>query len=229
MRSGNDSPWGRFAFGAILLTVGTVFWLDRIGRLEARQWIPWWPLALIVMGLAHVPQRRWGAAAVWISIGVIFLMPVLGLAHFGPWRILGLWPLLISAGGVTLILQALRPSVPAANRFHAIAVMGGNVRAIGSQEFYGGEAVAVMGGVDIDLTAARLHQGEAVIDVLAFWGGVGIRVPAGWKVVNRIAEILGGYDDKTVAPTDPNAPRLVIRGSVIMGGIEVKNSVGRVS
>ena len=225
MSSGNESPWGRFATGAILLAVGTIFWLDRIGRIEAGDFKPWWPLALILVGLAHLPQKRFAAGAIWIFIGSIFLMRTLGLSDISPLRLLGLWPLLITAGGVTLILQVLRPATRAPNRFRATAVMGGTERSVGSQEFTGGEAVAVMAGIEIDLTSAKAHQGEAYIDVLAFWGGVGIRVPPGWLVVNRVTELLGGYEDKTVRPTDSNAPRLVIRGSVIMGGVEVRNGV----
>jgi len=34
--------------------------------------------------------------------------------------------------------------------------------------------------------------------------------------------LLGGFDDKTVAPADPSK-RLVVRGYAIMGGVEVKN------
>ena len=44
-----------------------------------------------------------------------------------------------------------------------------------------------------------------------------------WWVVGRVAPILGGYEDKTAGAPD-GAPRLVIRGSAIMGGIEVRNA-----
>ena len=229
MRGSKDNQWGRFTSGAFLLTVGIIFWLDRIGRLEARELLPWWPLVFLVIGLSHLAQRKWGSAMAFTLAGVILLMPMLGFARISPWRLFGLWPLFISAAGVTLLIQALQRPAHGPNRFHAVAVMAGNVRSIGSKEFRGGEAIAVMGGVDIDLRSALPHQGEAVIDVLAFWGGIGIRVPVGWRVINRTAEILGGYEDTTAAATDPNAPRLVIRGSVIMGGIEVKNSRERVA
>lgn len=229
MKGVKDNQWGRLASGATLLTLGIIFWLDRIGRLEARELLPWWPLVLLVTGLSYLAQRKWGGALAFTLAGVILLMPMLGFARINPWRLFGLWPLFISAAGVTLILQALRPPARGPNRFHAVALMAGNVRSIGSKEFRGGEAIAVMGGVELDLRSALPHQGEAVIDVLAFWGGIGIRVPVGWNVINRTAEILGGYEDSTEAATDPNAPRLVIRGSVIMGGIEVKNSRKRVT
>src|SRR5213075_1970970 len=115
------------------------------------------------------------------------------------------------------ILHAMRQGE---HSFSATAVMAGNVRKVGGQ-FKGGEAVAVMGGCDLDFTAAAIN-GEAVLDVLAFWGGIGVHVPRGWKVIRRVTALLGGYEDKTTAAPE-GAPRLIIRGSAIMGGIDVRH------
>ena len=209
----------RLIAGLSILALGIIFWLDRSGTIDAVDYLRWWPVAAIAMGIAHLLQRRWFGAAVWIVPGLVFLMPLLGLSRSYAWRVIGLWPLLISVGGVMLILQALR-GAGRERSFNAVAIMGGNVRKVGGR-LVGGDAVAVMGGCEIDLSAARIAD-EAVIDVLAFWGGIELRVPRGWKVVSHVAEILGGYDDKTVGAPD-DAPRLVIRGSAIMGGIEVKH------
>ncbi len=213
-------PWQRLVFGLAVLTAGILFWLDQMGTINAGYYFRWWPLALMAMGLAHLLERRWFGAAVWLLFGTYFLLPLLGIARVQFWRIIGLWPLLISVGGITLVLQALRRT-GGDRSVHAVAVMAGNIRRIGSQEFAGGEAVAVMGGCEIDLTSASIAK-EAVIDALAFWGGIEIRVPRDWKVIGRVAEILGGYEDKTAGAPE-NAPRLVVRGSAIMGGIEVRN------
>ena len=86
-----------------------------------------------------------------------------------------------------------------------------------------GSAVAVMGGCQIDFRQSKLTTGDVHLDVLAFWGGIDVRVPAGWQVVDQVAEIFGGFEDKTVPPRD-DAPRLIVRGSAIMGGIEVKSA-----
>ncbi|HYI13207.1 MAG TPA: DUF5668 domain-containing protein [Thermoanaerobaculia bacterium] len=217
-----DSPWTRLAWGIVVLTAGLVFWLDRIDRIDAREYLEWWPLALIVIAIGHLPQRRWGAAAVWLAAGAFFLLPRFDIL-IRPWRLFNFWPLLISVAGVTLILQALRPRKPGLT-FDTTAVMAGNTLMLGSQNLSGGNAVAVMGGVDIDFGAARTESGEVTVNVLAFWGGIDIRVPKGWRVENRVAEILGGVED-TTAPAAENAPRLILRGSAIMGGVGVTNSV----
>jgi hypothetical protein len=208
----------RVVFGLLVLSAGVIFWLDQLGKVDAHQFWMWWPLGAIAMGIGHLFDRRWIGAAIWFVIGAYFLLPALGIGHLQFWRVIGVWPLLISVAGITLIVQALRP-VSDSRSFHTIAVMAGNSPHIGSQRFRRGEAIAVMGGCEIDLSSAKIVD-EAVIDVLAFWGGIEIRVPRGWNVVGHVAPILGGYEDKT-SPAPENAPRLIIRGSAIMGGIEV--------
>jgi predicted membrane protein len=78
-----------------------------------------------------------------------------------------------------------------------------------------------MGGCEIDLRQAAI-DGEAVIDVFALWGGIEIRVPDDWTVIGQVTPFMGGYDDKTRSRPGSGAHRLVIRGMVVMGGVEVK-------
>lgn len=219
LRRSNQSPSTRIVFGLAVLSVGVIFLLDRMGRVDASDVLRWWPVAAIGMAVAHLIDRRWFGALVWVLFGGYFLLPLLGIPGPRIWYLIAGWPLLISLGGVTLMMQAFRrgnanPSV------RALAVMGGNVRKIATR-FDGGEAVAVMGACEIDLSNAQIER-DAIIDVLAFWGGIGIRVPRGWKVVSRVAPVLGGFTDKTDGVAD-GAPQLIVRGTAIMGGIEVRN------
>jgi predicted membrane protein len=105
----------------------------------------------------------------------------------------------------------------------AMAILGSVERRNNSPDFRGGSATAVMGRCEIDLRAAAMtapHQ--PVLDVFAVWGGIEVRVPPDWTVVSQVDPILGGYDDSTQPPKE-ESKRFIIRGSVIMGGIEVTN------
>ena len=101
--------------------------------------------------------------------------------------------------------------------------MGANIQSVASAGLAGGEAVAVMAGCQVELLPSSSALKEIVIDVLAFWGGVEIHIPSGWRTVNEVTTILGGFEDKTVAAAD-DAPTVIIRGVSIMGGVEI-NSV----
>jgi hypothetical protein len=221
----HDNPWARLVFGLSILAVGVIAWLDHLHRLRAWDYLAWWPLALIALGLAHLPQRRWVGALVYVLIGIAFLPRLSFFPRFSLELVIGVWPLLISAAGVTLIMQVLRPvakDAAGSGAFKAFALMGGSGRTISSENFLGGDAVAVMGGHDINLTNAHIVD-EATIDVLVFWGGIDIRVPRGWNVETHVTALLGGFGNHTSPPTTAGAPRLIIRGSAIMGGIDVKH------
>jgi hypothetical protein len=224
-RKRGDNPWARLVWGLAILAAGVIGWLDHTGQLRAADYLEWWPLVLIALGLAHLPQRQWITATVMTVLGLLFLPPMPGFPHIHLSVIVGIWPLLISAAGLTLIRQALRPAVKDSsiiNSFQTVAVMGGVGRGVASSDFLGGDAVAVMGACQINLVAAKITN-EAVIDVLAFWGGIEIRVPRGWRVDNQVVAILAGVVDNTERDVPAGAPTLTIRGSAIMGGVEVKH------
>ncbi|KJK43783.1 hypothetical protein UK23_31925 [Lentzea aerocolonigenes] len=84
-------------------------------------------------------------------------------------------------------------------------------------------AVAVMGGVDLDLTNARFAEAEVTISVFAFWGGVEIRVPDDINVKVDGFGFMGAFEDRVPGrPHIPGAPTVRITGLAIMGGVEVK-------
>jgi hypothetical protein len=110
------------------------------------------------------------------------------------------------------------------------AVLGGAKRASYSTRFRGGEVTAFMGGYQIDLRQATIPPGEeAVLDIFTAMGGGEIIVPPSWTVATPIVPVMGGIDDKRITPLPGTidagkpAPRLVIRGLLMMGGIEIKS------
>ena len=84
-------------------------------------------------------------------------------------------------------------------------------------------AIAVMGGVELDLREAVLAPGVTEVNVFAFWGGVEIVVPPDVRVECSGVGIMGGFDHEQTARStdDPDAPVVRIGGWAVMGGIEV--------
>ena len=101
--------------------------------------------------------------------------------------------------------------------------MAGVERVNASRDFRGGDLTAIMGGCDIDLREASIAGGEAVLEVFAMWGGITLRVPETWTVVNKVLPVLGGVDQKTRTSGAAVPQTLVVRGAVLMGGVEIRN------
>jgi len=105
----------------------------------------------------------------------------------------------------------------------ATAILGNVEQRNNCQDFRGGSATAVMGRCEIDMRAAAITKPhEPVLEVFAMWGGIEVRVPPDWTVVSHVDPIMGSYEDATQPPKE-ETKRLLIRGTVIMGGIEVTN------
>jgi hypothetical protein len=85
-------------------------------------------------------------------------------------------------------------------------------------------AVAVMGGVEIDLTDARLEDAETTIQAFAFMGGIEIYVPEDLPVQVNGTGFMGAFENQVEdqAQARPGAPLVKITGLALMGGVEVK-------
>jgi predicted membrane protein len=95
-----------------------------------------------------------------------------------------------------------------------------------SQNFRGGSFVIIMGGVEINLMNANM-QSPAVIDITSLMGGARIIVPSNWQIKNEITAIMGGVEDKRPIQTnfEPNQKILILKGTTIMGGIDIKSYI----
>jgi hypothetical protein len=212
----------RLVLGLTIMTAGLLLALDNLGLVDSGLFFRYWPLAFVVLGLLKLmapPGQRQGGLF-WVLIGVFLLTFTTGYLNFQR-----LWAGLLVFVGGSIAWRALRPRPPSAevgDGVDLLALLGGSKTVNTSLNFQGGQAVAVMGGCDLDLRRATISREEAVVDVFAFWGGVVIQVPDDWQVVNQINAFLGGVDDKTHSV--PGAKqRLVLTGTVIMGGAEVKH------
>jgi hypothetical protein len=82
--------------------------------------------------------------------------------------------------------------------------------------------VAVMGGVEIDLSEARFVSMNTTIQIFAFMGGVEIRVPDDIHVQVDGFGFMGAFEDKTLGAPLEGRPVVRITGFALMGGVEVK-------
>jgi predicted membrane protein len=181
----------------ILMIVGGIFLYDRINPdISMRQYI--WPMALIVMGLFFIlrPRRR-------------------------NWQD---WSEKKNAGmqGNSSILSEETGSEE--DFVDSTSIFGGAKKNIISKKFKGGDLVNIFGGTDLDLTQADF-TGTAVIELTTIFGGTKLIIPSNWSIKSDAVIIFGGLEDKRKMQTVTDNPDkvLVLKGTVIFGGIEIKS------
>jgi len=219
----------QLVMGLLVIAVGLLFTLENLGMLEAHEYLRYWPVGLIAVGLLKLWQTGSGGGTMigagFVFAGVWLLLESMAIVTVSLWD---LWPMVLVLVGGSMVWRGMTGrrgdagTADSHSTVSAVAVLAGVNRGNSSKTFRGGDLTAVLGGCQIDLRQASI-EGEAIIDVFAMWGGIELRVPENWSVSGRVTPILGGYEDKTRPVPDATAQRLLVRGFVIMGGVEIKN------
>ena len=221
---------GRLILGTVVIALGALWTLDNLGYLDSEEIVRWWPTVLIAVGVGKLfgflTPRNTAAGTILVVVGAWLLAGGLGVG----WVDLSLlWPLILVAVGIHLVLRSYRAqssdgaSDDLTARLSTFAIWSAIDRKVSSQVFRGGDVTAVMGSVKIDFSQAKPVPEGAVIDLFVWWGGVELKVPEDWKVVFENVVMMGGVDDKAKNPPPETPHVLILRGVVIMGGVEIKN------
>ena len=83
-------------------------------------------------------------------------------------------------------------------------------------------AIAIMGGIELDLRFAQLTAPVTEIQIFALMGGVEIIIPPGVRVESEGFAFMGAFGNDVGDPGTPNAPVVRLTGFAMMGGVEVR-------
>ncbi len=217
--------------GLFILILGVLALVDNLNLFELRNVLQFWPTVFIVFGAlklkeAETSKQKWWPIG-FIALGVLMTLNNMGLIqfHLSDW-----WPAILIAIGIKIIFfdrknADAREGVDFTNSSEEMldvtAIMGESKNKITTQNFRFGDITAIMGAAELDFRQANIAD-QAVLDITSIMGGVVLIVPREWIVVNQTTAIMGGTEDKSMPAVDASK-RLVITGSAIMGGIEIKN------
>lgn len=240
---------GRMISGLVIVFIGLAFLLDNIG-FNIPHWVFSWHTLLIVIGLFVGARRNFRGAGwlIMVLIGSYFTIDdITGLDFDASKYALGVG--LVILGGYLIFKPKgefkLRKRDRIANGFNtstdpinptqekkasgqdfveATAVFGGSNQIIYSKNLKGGDITVVFGGADVNLTQADFVE-EAFFDVTAVFGGVKLVVPQNWIIKSNVTPIFGSIEDKRghLIPTGEVQKTLIIDGTVMFGGIEIKS------
>jgi len=229
--------------GVFILIIGIAALL-KATLTNVPDWLFSWQILLIAfgmfIGLRH--NFRGPSWLILVLIGGIFLLneiyPEISFRRY-------LWPIAIIVVGLFIILRPRRgwkfdPNKKTEGASDSVftedidyskedfidstSIFGGSKKIIISKKFRGGDLVNIFGGNELDLSQADF-TGVAVIEITTIFGGTKLLVPSNWSVKSEAVTIFGGIEDKRRMQTITENPEkiLVLRGTVIFGGIDIKS------
>jgi predicted membrane protein len=226
----------RAIIGVILVMVGlflvlrnTGFFPDFIDHV-----IFSWPMLLVAIGLVMtLGASEKTSGIIVMAVGGFFLIPMIFRETFHAYNMF--WPSIFIIIGVIFIFTK-RGNWNKANLnskgiigddfIDYVNVFSGGERQIVSENFRGGRISAVFGGMELDLTKAKLAPGRNDLEIACVFGGATLIVPDDWNILIEVTPVLGGFSDsRKLIPgrmVDP-AKQLVIKGAVVFGGGEIKS------
>jgi predicted membrane protein len=193
-----------------------------------------WEIVFVFVGLFILLTRRAIIPGlIFIAVGLFLILPDIPQFHFI--QIWMLWPILLIAIGMSLLLQNRaipddgRPRNKDESRddyVDEVSIFSGGEKIITSKNFKGGKITSIFGGSEINFLNAELVKGSAYIDITAIFGGATLIVPENWNVKTDLVTIFGGFADKRTINADSKDPEesvLYIKGVVMFGGGELKS------
>ncbi len=195
----------RLVIGLAIILAGVVFTLDNLNLVEAGDFLGYWPVILIAIGVARIAQTSsWGSfgwSLVWLVAGLWLLGEKIGLVTISIWK---LWPLALVVIGASILWRAYRPpqgccteSRPADDLIDPTIALGGTPpppRAAGPPRSSFVKAAAVMGAIE-RMTDSADFRGA---DLVAFMGACELdlrhaRIAGDTAVVDVLA-LMGGIE-----------------------------------
>lgn len=168
------------AIGLCFILLGAALLLDRLGLVDLARALPFWPLALVLIGLGMIVQalRRPTGERSDFPVGAVFVLVLVGLfvSH-------------------ALDGRSTAARSATADQVRVSAIFSGR-RANVEDVFREAHLTSVMGGTVLDLRQATIPAGEvAIVDVFALMGGAVVHVPREWVVDVQSTTIMGGVND----------------------------------
>ncbi|MGV8146129.1 MAG: LiaF domain-containing protein [Alkaliphilus sp.] len=136
-----------------------------------------------------------------------------------------LWPALLIFIGYKMIFQIRSRG--------KIAFLGGIEQKTEGWQLEDGSYMAIMGGVELDITKAKIVEGKTVLYLTAIMGGIDVLVPNDVNIICRGTAIIGGIDffEKSGGGIFASVKEehkgnysktIEIRAEAIVGGVDVK-------
>ena len=188
----------------------------------------WWTLFIIIPAIINIFEGKDIITSLLILLfGIILLFACQELIMWSfIWKLI--FPVVLIIIGLSLIFKSkvknvnlpVKKNKSSKENPNFIGILGGCDEKI-NYDFNRGTCVAIFGGVDLDLTKAKIDQ-DVIIDAISIFGGIDIKVPEGVDVKASGTAVFGGTEDKVKHKTEGESKTIYINYTCIFGGIDIK-------
>lgn len=230
----------RGLIGLIIVVMGLIMLLNNFGVVEysVSDIISFWPLILVYFGVRHIFQRN-SLGEILVGLIVLVFSGALLARNIGFlevdlsifWNLF--WPIILILLGISFF------SGQKSGGGFQFAVMSGIDHTKEQWEAKSESYLALMGGIELDMTLADITEDETVLDFTAIMGGIDLKVPDDVDVECSGIYILGGTEmldkdaggiigtvkagQKGDSENQDSPKKVIIQARTIMGGISVSN------
>lgn len=219
-------------WGVAVILVGFIFLIQNLGLVPGMNFWRYLPILLVFLGLYQLVVnqfRAWIGPVILILVGSLLTLATMEIIRWATFGSL-IWPIILIIVGLNIILRRSDASSSFSEKFdiseerdfNFFTAFSGLKKKITSQDFKNGEMTVMFGGVELDFHDAQINQTPAGIQTTVMFGGAEIFVPADWDVRNNVVAIFGGVDNKRRETPVKDTPDLVISGTVLFGGLDIR-------
>lgn len=112
---------------------------------------------------------------------------------------------------------------PDTEEIDLVAIFEGRELLSTADPFFGGKVMVAFGGALLDLREVTPSPTGVLLDLAVLFGGVSLVVPDGWRVRWEGDMYAGGVSDETRTTADRDVPVVIVKGFVVMGGLQATN------
>lgn len=229
---------GKLVAAIVLIAAGALLMLNTFNVIHMPLWqyIFDWRTIVIAIGLVLMSSQNHKVTGyILTGLGLIFWVPSFFGTDIRFYQVF--WPIILIAIGLIIISRRGKhggmgnkqirneDGSISTDYLNDIAIFGGGILRVESQNFKGGTLTAIFGGRDLDLKTAKITSEGAIIDVFTLFGGSKLIVPDDWQIKSDALSLFGGFTDKRhIKPDEVKENKvLLLKGVVMFGGIEVKS------
>lgn len=215
-------------WGVLFIIIGVIVLLNSLEITDINIFFEgWWTLVIIIpsfIGLIKDEDKVW--SIFFLILGIVLLLSARNILDMALIAKLILPAILIVIGFNIIFKDKLNSKVNEKIKEldnkdikEYYATFAGQELNFANEEFTGAKLNAIFGGIDLDLSQAKIQK-DIVLDVCAVFGGVDIKVPENVDIKVQSNSIFGGVSNKS--KTKEKTHTIYIKAMCLFGGCDIK-------